>query len=331
MEERAGRPPVPRPSSDGIRGTISAGESAPAPAVPVSNIRGTMVVGGHNAGPGEDVSVTVSSLKTVFKLDPKEVAEQDRRLEHVCQLIRRARQPLCPINGILKLLPFGLIQRSTPEAIEVQRAAKKDLATMVRVLMLRCPVTAIVVGLEDEDGFQELVRRVGRDRALGQRFGRGFSVQNPPLPERLDALTTHACGSFEDWVYSLFREKGSLSKPGNTKLYYLLCKIRRNVRSRLVNILTAAYAHDPDVDQKTEPLLFSGCYFAASGATEDRQAFIKGVFDKLPEQQEELEWTQAAYAEDQKYQDLSRLVLGLDTLLLGGLIGLIAWILYHRT
>ena len=33
-------------------------------------------------------------------------------------------------------------------------------------------MTALVVGLEKEKGFSELVRRVGRDRAAAQRFGR---------------------------------------------------------------------------------------------------------------------------------------------------------------
>jgi hypothetical protein len=261
----------------------------------------------------------------VVRLEATEANQQDRRLEYVCRLIRRARQPLCPINGILTLLPFGLIQRSVPEGIEVQRAVKKDLGTVLRALMLRCPVTAVVVGLERESGFQELVRRVGRDRALGQRFGKGFTVWNPPIPERLEALAAHACGSFEDWVYTLFREKGSLAKPGNTKLYCLLCKIRRNVQSRLANILVAGYSVEGDPDRAGAGLLFGGCYFAATGQTEDRQAFVKGVFDKLPEQQEELEWTEDAFREDRKHQQWAQAGLALDTLLLLGLVGMIVY------
>jgi hypothetical protein len=167
------------------------------------------------------------------------------------------------------------------------------------------------------------VRRVGRDAAMRQRFGKGFNVQNPPLPERLDALATHACGAFEDWVYALFREKKALAKPGNTKLYALLCNIRRNVRSRLANLMVAGYARDTDADAKSEPLMFGGCYFAATGETEDRQAFVKNVFDKLPEQQEELQWTEAAYAQDEKFQRLARLALTFDTLLLATLVVLV--------
>ena len=325
-EEKSKRGPTPSPRSGGpadIRGTFAVGASGgdrpeplAAPA-PVADIRGTMAVGGAGGFGGAEAAVeTPSSGRRVVKLEQKEAADQARRLEYLCRLIHRVRQPLCPVNGVLTLLPFGLIQRSVAESREVQSAVKRDLSSLVRVLMLRCPVTAMVTGLEEETGFQELVRRVGRDAAMRQRFGKGFNVQNPPLPERLDALATHACGAFEDWVYALFREKKSLAKPGNTKLYSLLCNIRRNVRSRLASLLAAGYAHDPDLDAKSEPLLFSGCYFAATGETEDRQAFVKNVFDKLPEQQEELQWTAAAYAQDEKFQRLARAAMALDTLLL---------------
>lgn len=39
---------------------------------------------------------------------------------------------------------------------------------------------------------------------------------------------------------------------------------------------------------------FGGCYFAATGDKEDQRAFVRGVFDKLTDLQEDLEWTSAA-------------------------------------
>ncbi len=332
-EEEASRagPVSPQPVQGTGRGTIIAGgenflsEAVPpagppsgAPSGGPAEIRGTMIVGGEAAMSGGfgAAEVASSAERRVVKLDQRDVTEQARRLEYLCRLIRRTRQPLCPINALLTLLPFGLIQRSAPEGIEVQRALRKDLDTILRVLMLRCPATAMVVGMEEESGFRELVRRVGHDRAAGQRFGKGFSVSNPPIPERMEALAAHACGSFEDWVYTLFREKGSLSKPGNAKLYALLCKIRRRVQSRLANILATGYGGEGDSDWQAEACFFGGCYFAATGETADRQAFVKGVFDKLPEQQAELQWTEDAYREDQRYQQFAQLGLGLDTLLL---------------
>lgn len=327
-----------RAAGDAIRGTIIAGNesrSAPSlrtsgplpssPGVPPASdggsIRGTMMIGGQT-----DLSEFVPPAeKHPIALAQPEAAEQERRLEYVCQLLRRARRPLCPINGILTLLPFGLVQRGPREGIEVQRAVKRDLAMARQTLSLRCPVTALVVGMEMEAGFRELVRRVGRDRAAAQRFGRGFSLWNPPLPERLEALAAHACGAFEDWVYNLFREKGALSKPGNTKLYALLCKVRRNVQGRLANILVAGYGSQAPPVAHEGGFLFGGCYFAGTGETEDRQAFVKGVFDKLPEQQEEVEWTVEALMEDERYQRWAKFGLTIDSLLLLSLIGMVVY------
>jgi hypothetical protein len=336
--KRKASPVVESPVASSIRGTIIVGgrmdrdtsstppASMPAaerPAVPrAMDIRGTMML--SNQGPeAETIDATNLMEKRVVKLPQQDATEQQRRLEYVCRLVRRIRQPLCPVNGILTLLPFGVIQRSAPEAIELQRAIQRDLASVRQVLMVRCPVTAMMIGLEEESGFQELVRRVGRDRALGQRFGKGFSLTNPPLGERMEALGAHACGAFEDWVYTLFREKGALSKPGNTKLYALLCKIRRNVQGRLGDILANGFGYDPDKESGNQSLLFGGCYFAATGDTEDRQAFVKGVFDKLPEQQEELAWTDGAIRQDQKYHTLANLSFCLGTVLLLGLAGMI--------
>lgn len=328
--------PTPGPSGGAaIRGTIitgseddqaSAGGALPSESVEPSatghgDIRGTMELGGGSViARGEPEFVAEGSArKKPVVLPPTEGNVQERRLEYVCQLMRHARRPVCPVNGVLTLLPFGLIARGPREGVELQKALQRDLNTARHSLKVRCPVTAAVIGMEEESGFQELVRRVGRDRAARQRFGKGFSLSNPPIPERVEALAAHACGSFEAFVYALFREKGSLSKPGNTRLYSLLCKIRRNVQTRLGNILVVGFAADLEQEPDAEPFFFGGCYFAAVGETEDRQAFVRGILDKMPDEEAELEWTQSALVEDRRYQRLAHLVIGLDVLLFGAL------------
>ena len=153
---------------------------------------------------------------------------------------------------------------------------------------------------------------------------------NPPIPEQVEAVATHACGAFEDWAYTLFREKDGLKKHGNTKLYSLLCKIRSQLSTRLTNILVEAHARDPERETADrEALLFSGCYFAATGQTDDRQAFVKSVFDKLLEQEEELDWTEAALVEDERYRRMASVVMVVDILLGIGLIGIGGYQLYQ--
>ena len=345
----AGRPPRPaaahpagQPAAGGIRGTIVAGQedasfdedsprddSAPAEEPEPAqrpNIRGTMEV--FSGGESSNLTASaagVSDQRTAVALGQADKVEQTERFWYVCRLIRRARQNLCPINGLVTLLPFNLIQRSPRDSRELQKAVQADLSTARRVLQILCPVTAMVVGMESESGFRELVRRVGRSRASGQRFGRGFPILCPPTAERLSALSAHLCGAFEDWTYALFREPGALSKPGNTRLYALLCKIRRNVQARLGTLLTAGFAGEPESGLENEPLLFGGCYFAATGETADRQAFVRGVLDKLPEQQEELQWSRGAMADEEKLQRFTQIGLAIDTLLFVALAGLVIY------
>jgi hypothetical protein len=294
----------------------------------LANIRGTMVIGSAVTS-AEDGDPGAAPEKRVATLPPAEATEQSRRLEYLCQLIRRARQPLCPVNGILTLLPFGIVQSGMGGAREVQRAAKMDLVSVRRALQLRCPVTTLVVGMENESGFRELVRRVGRERAAAQRFGKGFDkdqIWNEPSPERLEATCAHACGAFEDWVYALFKERGSLSKEvGNKKLFALLCKVRRDLKDRLSNLLIAACGTDTEQKQEPDPWLFGGNYFAATGDREDRQAFVAGVFEKLPEQQEEVEWTQDALRKDRLYRSLGYYAIALDIALALVVVALLFW------
>lgn len=299
--------------------------AAPPPPPPPSygDIRGTMFVGSADAR--EMVAGARPTVQRFSGLSRDEIDLQSRRLDHVCRLILQARRPLCPINGVLTLLPLDLILADRSSGAHIKESVRTDTKTLVKRLKIRCPVTALVLGLEDEPGFHELISRVGRERAVAQRFGKGFGVWDPPTSEAVGALCQHACGAFEDWVYHLFREPDSLSKPGNRALYGLLCKIRRDVEPSLDKVLVEGFTHDPEEDGDSEALLFSGCYFAAAGDTEDRQAFVKQVFDKLPEQQEELEWTAEALGEDMWYERIAYLGLALDALLLASLGFLIYW------
>jgi hypothetical protein len=166
-------------------------------------------------------------------------------------------------------------------------------------------VTALVEGMEKERGFRELVRRVGPQRAAVQRFGRRYDVRSPAASQELSALCEHVCGVFEDWIYALFREKDSLARPGNTHLYGLLCTVRSRLKGRLGEILARGFGHDARQHAGDEPILFSGCYFAATGETDDRQAFVKGVFDKLVEEQEHVEWTARSGVLERRYRWLA--------------------------
>ena len=229
-------------------------------------------------------------------IPPGEQEEHLNRLDYLCHRLRDMRQPLCPLNGVLTLLSLQAIEAGPRENIELQRGIRADLTTIQDQLQLRFPSAALVVGMENDKGFEELVRRVGPARAASQRFGHRYDVRCPVSPNEVASLCIRIAGVFEDWVYTIFRERGSVARQGNTHLFGLLCKTRTRLQARLQQILGGGFSQSNQEEMDEEPTPLSGCYFAATGRTKDRQAFVAGVFDKLVEEQNDVEWTRRAMA-----------------------------------
>lgn len=272
---------------------INFGGAAPAPLPPLSLQQPQQELVTYTT------SYERSELETPVGIDPVLVAPQYsaaclQQLRYVGTLLRRARAPVCPMNGVLSLIAVESIHSTGAEMDEQQQAIRADLATLQFATQLRAPITALIVGLERERGFRELVRRVGKERASTQRFGRKFDVRAYPTKEELAALSLHVCGAFEDWAYALFREENALTRPGNMRLYELLSKVRCGWKTRLSELLAGGFGCESGQSQRRDSLLFSGCYLAATGDTPDRQAFAKGVIDKLKEEQELVEWSREA-------------------------------------
>ena len=313
----------------------SAAQPTPPPATPASYVAEQSSSGSANPDSEplpQPMAVIPGTIPTgqeevLAVVSPVEATERLQRLQYVCQLLRGSRKSLCGVNGILTLLPFQLMQSSPVEVEELQRAIKSDLLAIQRELRVRCPVTSLVVGLDRETGFSELVRRVGPERAVSQRFGRRFDVRTLAQRNELTIYCEHVCGVFEDWVHTLFREQQALTRPGNTRLYSLLCKVRCNLKTRLAEILVGGYGYDERQFTEDDPFLFSGCYFAATGETPDRQAFVKGVIDKLIDEQEYVEWSQQALIANRRYRRLAIVGFLISAALLTNLV----WMLTGRS
>jgi hypothetical protein len=316
--------------AENVTGTISADGGAPSapmsvPQAPASSAAmGTMqlpgnqsvtdfvpVTGGLPAPTGGNAAVSTPEANTLTA-----------RLEYVCSLLHKARQPVCPINGILTLLPFHLIANS---ATQLQTMIQRDLATLRNSLKLRCANTALVTHMDNEEGFQELVRRVGMQRAKDQRFGKGHQTWGDPTDEQLAAIAQHAGGSFEDWTYMLFQEQDGLNKKFNSRLFSLLCKIRGGFIDSLEDVLVEGFGYNFDRNPelaKTQ-FLYSGCYFGATGKTDDRQAFVRSVVQKVMEQENELEWTEPALKEDSRNLALANFAAFIGAVSLIALVGMV--------
>ena len=293
-------------------GGAAAGAASPVAPAGAARVSRTAAAGISSRPAGAGESVALSS---------RDSAEQLERLLYVCQLFRRSRQPVCGVNGVLTLIPFAYLQATAADVEQLHRAIKNDLTTLRQTLQLRAPTIGMVTGMEEEAGFRELVRRVGRERAALQRFGHKFDVRRLATREELTALCAHVCGAFEDWIYALFRERDALRHPGNTRLYGLLCKVRCHVATRLGDILSQGFGYDPQRQSDEDRTLFSGCYFAATGETTDRQAFVRGVLDKLVDENESVEWTDRALRDHRRYRRWASIGYVLVAVLLVGTVG----------
>ena len=236
-----------------------------------------------------------SELEPVL-LSPQYASTSLQELQYLGRLLRGIREPACAINGVIAMLQLEAIHGSPEEMDELKNAIHADLEAIHYSTQVYSPVTTLVVGLENERGFRELIRRVGKEKSQKQRFGKKFDVQLVPNAKSLSSLSAHVCGAFEDWCYFLFREQNSLSQTRNTRLYELLAKVRLSWKSQLADILEKILVRD-GADTK-QPFLFSGCYVAATGPTADRQGFVKGFLEKLGDEQEFVEWTENSLTAD---------------------------------
>ena len=343
VNENAGGTPPGAPSlagasptaPDSVTGTMIAGggatmtPAASAQAEPVDAgvpITGTLMPGGIGGTlvSGMAVLASQSAMRPqVSNVNRQRLDEESARLKYVCELLRRARQPLCSHNGMLTVLPLASV-RNILTAKDVPEAIRRDLSAIREATQLVSASTVLVTGMEDEFGFSELVRRVGASRAKSSRFGKGFNVWNTPSSENLEAVASDACGAFEDWVYALFKEEDGFNKPGNGKLFSLLCSIRSQLRARVKNILMKGFSNETrDGGREDEPELFGGCYFAATGSSSDRQAFVRSALDKVMQLEEDLEWTEAATIEENRFRRMVTIGTFVNLFLILCLIGLV--------
>ena len=295
--------------------TLAPGAEGPESTAPAAGVRGTLVANvsstlvTHNDQSGGGGSVGQGMTGQDFD-------DQVERLEYVCELLATERQPVCPMNGMMMMLSIKAI-KDIYYANDMAECIQRDLAAVRDIGQVCSSVTALVFGMENENGFGELVNRIGAEKSKASRFGKGFLVWNEPSEENLDALSSHACGAFEDWVYSLFREEGGLSKKGNVKLYGLLCRIRSQLQNRLRNILRKGFSLEGNEANTDDGfMMFGGCYFAATGTTPDRQAFVRSTLERMSQSEGDLQWTKDAIEKEQRYRMMTQVGLGFNALML---------------
>jgi hypothetical protein len=262
------------------------------------------------------------------------------RLTYLCRLIARDRNPYCPVNGILLLIPLAGSD-SDQDATDTGELCRRDLTVAIRTFKVRCPVFALLCDLETVPGFREFVTRFSeseRRQRVGQRCplqpdyrqlqaGRQAGDQSPQT-ELIESLVSWVCSSVvPGWVYKkLETEKRSPEElktvlQKNASLFFFADEFRERER-RLGTLLSRGLE-----TEEVEPLLFGGCYLAGTGPdAKTEQGFVRGVFGRLLEEQDHVSWTESALADDEACRSWARVCyLAVVLLVIGGL-GLLAWV-----
>jgi hypothetical protein len=232
------------------------------------------------------------------------------RLRYLCHLIARDRGGLCPINGVLVVLPIRLTDPGNSIG-QTCAAAKTDLAEAFDVLRLRCPVLFLVSDLDRLRGFSELIERLPstqRSNRMGQRFPLVPDLDAEDVPARIrDSITWIGTSLFPTMVNSMYQTEAPGGEDvtdlvrANSQLFRFLGTIRDR-RDRLAQMVRDCIPALPE-----ESILYRGCYLAGTGPdpTTD-QAFAPGVLMLLIKQQDNVTWTDAALRRDSAFRQLSR-------------------------
>ncbi len=254
-----------------------------------------------------------------------EVETLTARLAHLCRLLVRDRQPFCPINGILFLVPLG----GTDTESDAQQTAElcyRDFTTIRRVMKTRCPTFAMLCDMESFPGFREFVATHDA-RARSARVGQRFPLDSPDhqgeqLLKNLDSSVQWLCHRvLRDLVYRKFQvSQDTPEEMSKNKNYFLFLDQLQQRCDHLSRILVNGMARNVN-----GPLLFGGTYVAATGSDRDtEQAFVRGVVNRLIECQAFVSWTEEAIAEDARSHRTA--TIGYSALaILAAAVAFLAW------
>jgi hypothetical protein len=231
----------------------------------------------------------------------KDRPEMDRlaaRLGDVCENLRRLREPFCPVNGILLVVPEAATQ-SPAAANQAAALGAEDLALAAEVLQVRCPVLAVVADADRLPGVRDLVALLPsdkRDQRLGRRLPYAPRVGPAERAALVEGAVRWACSALVPRL--VYRVAPAAADPNGpamqmaARLFGLAAAVnaRRESLARMFARLLVLPAADAPLP--------GGCFLAATAAAADGQGFLGDVFAQLVEGQNFVAWTDAARAED---------------------------------
>lgn len=246
------------------------------------------------------------------------VAEKERtsaRMAFLTRLLKKARGPVVPINGVVMAIPYSWLQDENLN--QMADTVQIDMGTIQSQLGVKCLCQFVFRDIEESPGFSAFIEHVPAEEQPDQL---GCTLPHFSVIGEDDVVPLHDSlqGLLRNRVYEAYQH--NLDNPDNGKLYRLLDSFKRE-QAGFSNILSNAFAVDA-----SERFYLGGVYFAA--LKEKSNAFVDGILTHLIREHDEMiAWNEHATRADRRYKHLSSLIaacvvvmLACDALTVGALV-----------
>lgn len=230
----------------------------------------------------------------LLKLETAEADRLSRGLAAVCHELAEVREPYCPINGVLVLIPLDAADH-IETADHVGMRLERDLATIATATETTVSAQLVVCDLDQCVGSQAFLDRfpaAQRGRRLGASLPVTPASEPEAGPEAVDRAVRWICETlFPPLGIRLMRRDASdrtldrQHQDGNRQIHRLVhsMRTRRDGLSRMLRRVVVGTAG---------MVRLRGCHLAATGpAGTSRQAYAEGLLPLILDIQNEVQWS----------------------------------------
>ena len=230
----------------------------------------------------------------LLKLETAEADRLSRGLAEICHELAEAREPYCPINGVLVLIPLDAADH-VETADHVGMRLERDLATIAAATETMISAQLVVCDLDQCEGSQAFLDRfpaAQRGRRLGAPLPVTPASEPEAGPEAVDRAVRWICETLFPplGIRLMRRDAGDRAldrqhQDGNRQIHRLVhsMRTRRDGLSRMLRRVVVGTAGK---------VRLRGCHLAATGpAGTSRQAFAEGLLPLILDIQNEVQWS----------------------------------------
>lgn len=244
------------------------------------------------------------------------------QLKYVSRLLRQARDPDYACEGVILTVPYALLREGCDSQCQVLGdLCRSDLAVLTRETGMRSHVISVVHGIERDRDFHVFVKRMREFQSstdIDRRLGRGLPPWSDGTTEVVASVAEGACETVQRLIDRYLSTTQTLKKIDNGQLYRFLSRIRGSFCVGLKSWLCRVFVQSDRETQSHKANLtlpsLAGCYFLAAeprtvGVPDDDRLFahVPGVFSKLSELKEHVEWSASVLESDRRCDIAARI------------------------